>query len=145
MQITTFSDYALRILIYLTLHENRVSTDTIANTYGISFHHAAKAAQQLVHMGHVKSTRGRFGGISLARAPEDINIGALLRETESKIGLVDCLREDGGTCRITPACGLKHILSEARDSFFETLDQYTLVDITKSRSALTALLDETAV
>jgi len=144
MQITTFSDYSLRILIYLAVHKNRVSTDTIANAYGISFHHVAKAAQQLVHMGHVESIRGRFGGISLARPPEEINIGNLLRETESSIGLVECLREDGGACRITPACGLKHILTEAREAFFTTLENYTLTDITRSRLALANLLSETA-
>lgn len=145
MQITTFSDYSLRILIYLTVQEDRVSTDTIAQAYGISFHHVAKAAQQLVRMNLVEATRGRYGGITLARAPQDINIGTLLRETESEIALVECFREDGGTCRITPVCGLKHILAEAKDAFFTTLDQYTLADIVKSRSALAALLDETLV
>jgi len=140
MQITTFSDYSLRILIYLTVHEERVSTDTIANAYGISFHHVAKAAQQLVRMGHVDATRGRYGGISLARPPHEINLGKLLRETESDIALVECLREDGGTCRITPVCGLKHVLSEAKEAFFATLDKYSLADIVRSPSALATLL-----
>lgn len=143
MQITTFSDYSLRILIYLATHSNRVSTDKVAEAYGISFHHVAKAAQHLVHLGHVDSTRGRFGGIALAKSPQQINIGGLLRQTESGIGLVECLREDGGTCLITPACGLKHVLAEAKEAFFVTLDKYTLADIVQSRSALAALLDET--
>jgi len=145
MQITTFSDYSLRILIYLATHSNRVSTDKVAETYGISFHHVAKAAQHLVHLGHVDSTRGRFGGIALAKSPQQINIGDLVRQTESGIGLVECLREDGGSCRITPACGLKHVLVEAKEAFFSTLDKYTLADIVRSRSALAALLDETPV
>lgn len=141
MNITTFSDYALRVLIYLAVSDAEKSTvKDIATSYDISFHHAAKAAQWLAREGYVGTERGRAGGLSLKRPTQDINIGVLLRATEAGTVLVDCLRADGGSCCIVPACGLKRALAEAQDAFYTTLEKYSLTDVARDKSSLSRLL-----
>ncbi|GHA94573.1 HTH-type transcriptional regulator NsrR [Algimonas arctica] len=141
MNITTFSDYALRVLIYLAVDEAEKSTaKDIAASYDISFHHVAKAAQWLAREGYIHAERGRSGGISLSRLAQDINVGELVRATEAGTALVDCMRVDGGACSIRPACGLKQALAEAQDAFYAVLDRVSLADVVVKRSALSQLL-----
>lgn len=141
MNITTFSDYALRVLIYLAVDEDKKSTaKDIAESYNISFHHVAKAAQWLAREGYVNSERGRSGGISLMRPTHDINIGELVRATEAGTALVECMRPEGGACCIQPACGLKRALAEAQDAFYLTLEKFSLADVVMQKSALSQLL-----
>jgi len=143
MNITTFSDYSLRVLIYLaSSNEDKVTAARIAKSYDISFHHVAKAAQWLTRNGYLLSSRGREGGLSLRRAPETINIGEILRATERDAGtpLVDCMREGGGDCRIRSSCGLKFALSEAENAFYDVLSKFSLKDITRQNSAIAKLL-----
>ena len=144
MNITTFSDYTLRVLIYLAVHTSnahaKASAQTIAASYGISFHHIAKAAQWLAREGYVHAERGRSGGLRLAREPALINIGEVLQRAEQGSALVNCMKSDGGTCAITPACGLKHALAEAQGAFYKTLSGYTLADIAAQKSNLVNLL-----
>ncbi|MGJ8561206.1 MAG: RrF2 family transcriptional regulator [Litorimonas sp.] len=141
MKITTFSDYALRVLIYLAVDEAETSTaKDIAESYDISFHHVAKAAQWLAREGYINSERGRSGGISLKRASQDINIGVLVRATEAGTVLVECMRPEGGTCCIQPACGLKVVLAEAQNAFYTTLEKFSLADVAIQKSALSRLL-----
>ena len=143
MKITTFSDYSLRVLIYLTVHgETKSTAAKIAKDYDISFHHVAKAAQWLAREGYVSSERGRSGGMALRLAPEDINIGHILKKTEADTVLVDCMRANGGQCCISPSCGLKFALFEAQTAFYAALDKYSLADISNKKTALTALLGE---
>ena len=143
MNITTFSDYALRVLIYLASTDDDKSTSAeIADAHDISFHHVAKAAQWLTRSGYVESERGRAGGLSLNHQPTNINIGEVLRAAETKAGapLVDCMREDGGTCCIRPSCGLRFALAEAEAAFFGTMEKFTLADIAPTNSAIGELL-----
>lgn len=141
MNITTFSDYTLRILIYLAAHKGeKVTADKIAKAYGISFHHVAKAAQWLAREGYIKSDRGRAGGISLNKAAVEINIGSIMRATEEDTVLVDCMRDCGGSCNISPVCGLKLALAKAQNAFYQTLEGYTLADVTAQKSMLAELL-----
>jgi len=144
MQITTFSDYCLRILIFLAVSEGRKTTAReIAERYNISTHHVAKASQWLVREGHVSAMRGKGGGLRLARDPHDINIGHVIRKAEEGTGLVECMRGSEPGCAIAPACGLSSILDEARVAFFETLEKYSVADATKRRSGLARLLQLT--
>ncbi len=130
MQITKFSDFALRILIHLAVEPDaRISAREIAEQQGLSFNHLAKIAQWLAAEGYVTASRGRGGGMSLAQAPEDISVGKLLRKSEAGSALVECLRSDGGTCALTPACGLMPILGEAQEAFFRALDGKSLRDV----------------
>lgn len=141
MNITTFSDYTLRVLIYLAADAGKKSTaDEIAQAYDISFHHVAKAAQWLAREGYINSERGRTGGISLAIPASDINIGTIVKATESGTALVDCMRAAGGTCCISPACGLKIALAEAQAAFYKALESFTLADVTTQKSMLSRLL-----
>lgn len=141
MNITTFSDYCLRVLIFLAANDGeKATTEDIAEAYQISFHHVAKAAQWLRRENYITSERGRGGGISLRAAPRDINIGELLAETESQTALVECMKPGGGACRIRPACGLKLALAEAQAAFYQTLRKFSLADVITQKSALSALL-----
>lgn len=141
MQITKFADYSLRILIYLAADESGQATaKKVAESYGISVHHVAKAAQWLVHEGHVTATRGKGGGLSLARAPENISIGEVIRRAEEGSGLVDCMRGDGGCCVIAGACGLASILKDAQEAFFAVLDRRSLADAIRRPETIAELL-----
>lgn len=130
MQITKFSDFALRILIHLAVADGqRLSTRDIARQQGLSFNHLAKITRWLADEGYVRAVRGRGGGIVLARPPGEISIGALLRRSESGTALVECLRSDGGACALSPACGLTGVLAGAQEAFFAHLDARTLADV----------------
>lgn len=129
MQLTRFSDYSLRVLLYLAAHQSRlVSVDEVSRAYGVSKHHLVKVVQRLVEEGLVASTRGRGGGLRLNRRPEEINIGALVRATEPHFDLVECFDRDANTCPIDSACGLKHVLRTAQRAFLDVLDRSTLSD-----------------
>lgn len=141
MQISKFSDYALRILIHLATHEDGLmSTREIAQMQKLPFNHLAKISQWLTHEGYVESLRGRNGGMRLALPPEAISIGGLLRKSERGTPLVECMKEDGGCCVMTPACGLLPILNEAQEMFFTTLDGKTLQDVLNGNGGMRNLL-----
>ncbi len=129
MQINAFSDYTLRILMYLALSEDRlVTSKEIASTYGLSFDHIAKAAQLLSREGYVEALRGRGGGMRLAKNPSEISIGRVLRRTEAGTGLVECMRPGASDCLLASVCGLAPILATANEAFFQTLDKRMLSD-----------------
>jgi Rrf2 family nitric oxide-sensitive transcriptional repressor len=129
MRLTQFSDYSLRTLLYLRVHQDRpVPLAEIARAYGISYHHLVKVTGSLVEMGLVAAVRGRAGGFRLAKEPEEINVGAVIRRTEPDFHLVECFDRTTDRCPITPACKLRSILIEAQRSFLDVLDRYTLAD-----------------
>lgn len=141
MKLTLHTDYALRMLIFLAIHEDKPATvSDVASTYGLSRHHLLKVALNLGRLGYLKTTRGRSGGISLAMAPADINIGAVVRAMEDDFALVECLRPEGGSCIISPACRLKGIVRKAIDAFLAVFDAYTLADLTMNCALLEELL-----
>lgn len=142
MQLTRFSDYSLRVLIYLALHRDRwVTIDEIARGYGISQSHLMKVVQQLGQLGYVETLRGRGGGLRLAREPEAIRVGRVVRDTEENLTLVECFDPETDRCAISPACGLQGALARALQSFLATLDEYTLADLVRRRRKLAALLE----
>jgi Rrf2 family nitric oxide-sensitive transcriptional repressor len=129
MNITRFTDYSLRVLIYLSLNDKELVTiQSVADCYGISKNHLMKVVQDLSTKGYLTATRGKNGGIKLGREPSDINVGTLVRMIEQDSVLVECFGT-GNQCVITPACQLKNMLAEAMESFFKTLEQYTLADL----------------
>ena len=129
MRLTDFSDYSLRLLMYAATQADRLITiEETAEIYGISRAHLMKVANQLTRAGFLKSVRGRSGGLSLARRPEAIRLGDVLRATESDFALVECFRA-GNKCVITPRCRLRGVLKEALAAFSGTLDRYTLADL----------------
>ncbi|HMM64795.1 MAG: Rrf2 family transcriptional regulator [Mesorhizobium sp.] len=129
MRLTDFSDYSLRLLMYAATQADRLITiEETAEVYGISRAHLMKVANQLTRAGFLKAVRGRSGGLSLARRPETIRLGDVLRATEPDFALVECFRS-GNKCLITPRCRLRGVLREALAAFSGTLDRYTLADL----------------
>lgn len=129
MEISLFTDYSLRTLIFAGMRGGEIVTvPEVAAAYRISEHHLVKVAHRLGKLGFLETKRGRSGGFRLARPPGEINLGEVVRATES-LALVECFREDGGRCPITPACRLKGVIAEALDAFLATFDRYTLADL----------------
>ncbi|MFS2316730.1 RrF2 family transcriptional regulator [Maricaulis sp. D1M11] len=145
MKLTTYSDYALRVMMYLAVHDDRRSTIAeIAEAYDISRNHLMKLVQDLARAGLVESTRGRSGGLKLGRDAGKIRVGQVIRLTESDIDLVECFSPGSNTCRITPACQLNFVLREALGQFLSVLDRYTIADLISNRDTLKALLEPEA-
>lgn len=129
MYITRYTDYSLRVLMYLGLKNEKLSTiREIAEHYAISRNHLMKVVQELNSKGYLIAIRGKNGGLKLNGEPDKIVIGALVRDTEQHFELVECFG-DSNCCVITPVCQLKRIFSEALDGFIHVLDQYTLADL----------------
>lgn len=129
MQLTRFTDYSLRTLMFLALHPDRLCTaGEVAEFYGISQNHVVKLVHNLSQLGYIKSVRGKGGGIRLVKAPDQINLGELIMKLEPNLVLVECFDPDTNTCRIAGSCGLKDILKESLVAFTRTLSRYTLAD-----------------
>lgn len=143
VHLTQFSDYGLRLALYLACHPDRVvSVDEVSRAYGVSRHHLVKVVQALTDLGVVEAQRGRGGGMRLAKRPSEINVGWLIRRTEPHLNLVECFDLETNTCPIAPACGLKGALVRAQQAFLGVLDKYTLEDFRPHREQLIRLLDE---
>ncbi|HEX5660376.1 MAG TPA: Rrf2 family transcriptional regulator [Polyangiales bacterium] len=141
MQLTLFSDYALRTLIYLGSHPERVvPSSQISDAYGVSSDHMAKVTKWLTQRGYVHAQRGKTGGLTLARTPASIRVGQLILETEPHMNLLECFELETNTCPLVPACKLKRALVEARSAFVAALDAYTLADLLSNRPQLVQLL-----
>ena len=135
MRLTRYTDYAMRVLLYLGARPDRLcSISEISGAYRISQNHLMKVVNDLAREGYVASVRGRLGGIRLGRPPEDINVGAVIRHTEDGFDLTDC-----GGCVIASACGLTGALAEALAAFMAVLDGYTLADLLARKVDIRAL------
>ena len=141
MRLTVYTDFSLRLLMYLALKGDGLATIAeIANAYGISKNHLMKVAYQLGLAGYVETVRGKGGGLRLARRPQDIVIGEVVRRTEPDMALVPCFAPDDASCTIIPSCALRGALSGARDAFLSALDGHTLADLVRPRAPLRKLL-----
>ncbi|WHZ12722.1 MAG: Nitrite-sensitive transcriptional repressor NsrR [Burkholderiaceae bacterium] len=130
MRLTTFSDYTLRVLMYLTLHRDRLATiQEIAQAYEISESHLMKVVHQLARTGVVETVRGKGGGLRLALDPSEIRLGRVVRQAEGEGPIVECLSGDPSRCRIEPVCRLPGLLLRAFDALYAELDRYTLADL----------------
>lgn len=141
MRLTVYTDYSLRMLIYLAVRDDGLATIAdVAGAYRISKTHLNKVAHQLGRAGYVATVRGKGGGLRLARPARDIGLGAVVRHVEPDMALVPCFDPVGASCPIIPACGLRGALHEAREAFLAVLDRYTLEDLVRRRADLQALL-----
>ena len=130
MRLTTYTDYALRVLMYLGLRGEKLATiQEIAEQYGISRNHLMKLVHELGQLGYVETVRGKNGGLRLGRRPDEITVGEIVRRMEPDMALVECFRNAGSQCRIVTVCVLQNVLEEALDRFLDTLDGYTLADL----------------
>lgn len=130
MELTLYTDYSLRVLMYLGLRRSELSLiSEVADDYGISANHLMKVVHGLARGGFIRTYRGKGGGVTLAREPQDINIGAVVRYTEGEFKPVECFRGVDNRCVVTDVCRLAGVLQEACDSFLATLDRYSLGDL----------------
>lgn len=141
MQLTLYTDYSLRVLIYLGARPGENATiSEIASSYGISRNHLVKVVHNLAGHGFIHTTRGKGGGLRLARPPEEINLGEVIRHTEGGFDLVECMNADENTCPIHEICSLKGVVGEALRAFTGVWDRYSLADIVRNRERLTEVL-----
>lgn len=141
MRFTRYTDYALRVLMYLGRKGEELSTiKEIASRYGISENHLMKVVHQLGRHGYITTIRGRQGGMRLAAAPEKINIGDVVRVTEDDLKIVECFDGQANNCPITGVCGLTSMIDEALKAFLAVLDQKTLADVLGNSPGLGAAL-----
>jgi len=127
MQLTHFTDYSWRVLIFLGAHTERLCTiSEIAEAYAISDNHLMKVVNRLSTCGYIETVRGKGGGMRLARAPKLINVGDVVRDMEERFDIVECFNKKHQDCPLLPTCILKSVLYEARRNFLATLDRHTL-------------------
>jgi len=143
MRLTLHTDYSLRVLIQVGLKDGELTTiNDIAKSFGISKHHLMKVVNDLSQKGYLDTIRGRNGGIRLMRKPRDINIGQVVRDTEDRLDVIECLHH-AGYCRIERACVLRGVLRDATNAFLAVLDSHTLADLLRPQKALAMLLFDT--
>ena len=140
MRLTRYTDYALRTLMQASLMPpmQRLSVAEITTTFALSRSHVMKIVQRLGQLGYLHNIRGKGGGIELGMAPQQINIGQVVRAMEANLTVIDC---SSPHCRLQQGCQLKGILGEAMNAFLGVLDQYTLADLLSNRQELIQLLD----
>ncbi len=129
MRLTLFTDYGLRVLMRMAGAPGRVfTTGALAEEFGISRHHLTKVIRDLAEAGYVETQRGTGGGLKLKQPAETIRLGEVVRRLERRHAMVECFRDDGGNCTLTPACRLKGKLGAAEAAFLRELDRSTLAD-----------------
>lgn len=141
MRLTLHTDYALRVLMYVAVKADSLSTiSEIVERFDISRGHLMKVVHRLGQLGYVDTIRGKRGGIRLGRKPKQINVGAVVRDMERELGVLGCLQGSKGYCRIEGCCVLRRALRDATSAFLVTLDRYTLADLMQPRRTLTRIL-----
>lgn len=132
MRLTLYTDYSLRVLLYLAAKPEELGTITeISDFYKISRNHLVKVVHNLGMLGFITTVRGKRGGIKLARLPEKISISEVVRNTEPDMDILECFNPKTDNCAISRTCHLKSVLFDARKAFTDTLDRYTLADMAK--------------
>jgi Rrf2 family nitric oxide-sensitive transcriptional repressor len=135
MQLTSFTDYGLRSLMYLAACTDRLSSvKEIADYYGISRNHLVKVVHRLAQLGYIETSKGKGGGIRLAWDARKMRMGDLVTALEPSMNIVECFSRNTNTCQITNACQLKHYLYEASRAFIDVLNRYTLADAIKNKT-----------
>jgi Rrf2 family nitric oxide-sensitive transcriptional repressor len=142
MRLTAFTDYCLRVLIYLArAPEGRATIARIALAFDISEHHLAKVVNFLGAEGLLLNTRGHGGGLRLARTPSAINVAEVVRLAEGDALPVECFDRPSNTCPLAGGCGLERVLREAVKSFYASLERYSIADLQMQPRALRILFE----
>lgn len=141
MRLSAYSDYAFRVLMQAALRmSQRITVQQVAETFSISRHHLVKVVHDLGRSGYLQTQRGVGGGFTLARLPDKIRVGDIVRLGEESEAVIDCMDQPGFPCRNFPCCRLRGVLDEAASAFFTVLDRYTLEDLIKQPSKMRAVL-----
>ncbi|MCP5411423.1 MAG: Rrf2 family transcriptional regulator [Alphaproteobacteria bacterium] len=141
MKLTSYADYSLRLLMYCAVRrEELVTIQEVADAYGISKNHLMKVAYELGRKGYLETVRGRGGGLRLARPPEKIGLGDVVRKVEEDFTMVECFDPQANQCVITGPCRLRGALSRALKAYLAVLDEYTLADLALGQPVLSRIL-----
>ncbi len=140
MRLTRFSDYSLRVLIYLAVREEKSSIAEVSRSFKVSENHLMKVVHRLSTLGYIQSTRGKKGGIELGMDPKKINLGKIIVELEPDFDIAECFNAAGDACRISPVCRLKNFFDKAKKAFLKALAKYSLADVVKNRTQLVNLI-----
>lgn len=141
MKLTAFTDYSLRVLIYLAAEPDRRATiSEISSAFDVSEHHLTKVVHFLGKSGWIDTVRGKGGGMMLAKPAREIGVGRVIRDTEGAALPAECFSASASDCAIIGCCQLKDVLAEAVRAFYGALDRYTLADITRNKAALSSIL-----
>ena len=141
MKLTTFTDYSLRVLIYLAVQPGqRATIAQIAQAFDVSEHHLVKVVHFLGKQGWLANVRGKGGGLELGVLPDNLRVGRVVRAAEGGDVMAECFGESGGDCHIAPNCRLRGVLGEAIDAFYAVLDRYTVEDLVNNRNQLARML-----
>lgn len=142
MQLKKYTDYALRVLIFTGAKsgDELASIKEISDTFSISQNHLGKVVFELNKKGYLETVRGRNGGIRLAKPPEEMNVGEIVRQFEDDFAILECFDQSKNQCVITPACTLKYALNEAVQAFLAVLDTYTVKDLLTNQGQLKKLM-----
>jgi Rrf2 family transcriptional regulator, nitric oxide-sensitive transcriptional repressor len=144
MKLTDYTDYSLRVMLYLALRRDGLSTiQEISDAYGVSKNHLMKVVQRLGELGWVETIRGRNGGLRLAPASLTLSVGEVVRQSENDFAIVGCFPDENGErrpCVIEPHCRLKHALAAAREAFLAELDRHTIGELAQPPVELAGLL-----
>ena len=141
MKLTTFTDYSLRVLMYLAAApERRATISQICVAFGVKKNHLTKVVHHLGKHGWVATTRGKGGGLMLAKAATDIRIAQVVQDTEGKAMPAECFAGEASSCTIRNCCHMKDIFGEAVSAFYQVLDRYSLADITRNREEIVSIL-----
>lgn len=140
MQLTRYTDYSLRVLLYLAAMptDDRVTAGDIAERFGIARNHLVKVVHRLGQLGYVQTIRGKGGGIVLGRDTDDICLGQVVRDMEARLDIIDC---NDPPCPLAGGCMLKGILNDAGRAFLQVLDRYTLADLVRRPEPLRVMLE----
>jgi len=141
MKLTVFTDYSLRVLIYLaTLPERRATIAEISTAFDINANHLTKVVHHLGKRGWVETVRGKGGGLTLARPAGEVCVGTVVRDTEGSVQPAECFTTEPSTCAIADCCRLRGVLGDAVGAFYAVLDRYTLADLAKNKPELSGIL-----
>lgn len=140
MRFTRYTDYSLRVLMHLALHDDRLcSIAEISRCYDLSHNHLMKVVNALARDGFVDTIRGRSGGMRLARPANLISVGEVVRRTEEGFQLADC-----SGCILSPACGLTGVLAQGMQAMMAVFDSYMITDLITDGDALRRLINREA-
>ncbi len=131
MQLTLYTDFSLRVLIYLSMHPDRLVTiREISDYFAISRNHLVKVVHNLSRQGIIDTVQGKRGGLRLASEAASLTVGAIVRATEPHFHMAECFQPEAeGRCAVEPVCGLKHVLDEATDAYLQVLDRHKVGDL----------------
>lgn len=142
MQLTKYTDYSIRTLMYLALHSNREQLfriSEIKDIFNFSPNHVAKIIHNLGRLGYLSTLRGKNGGFTLRKHPSEINLGEIIRELENVLEPINCTSP---YCQFNSCCHFKVILNKSVEAYFNVLDQYTLKDLITNENQLRGLLNK---